>query len=372
MENGSKTTWSDIYRYIDYPMLIVTVVLFLLGVVAIHSASYASGTSLPISKFAVKQLMWGGVSAVFYIAVIKIGYRFFMKMTVPLFSITIMLFLLILLLGHTSKGAQSWFKLGFIRFQPSEPGKVVFAMMLSYLCAKVPPVSLKKMLPMVFCAGSVALLILLQPDLGSCLVYMLMFYVTLIIGGAPAKILWGMIISGVSALPLLWLVLKPYQRLRLMVFIDPTIDPQGAGYNVIQSRIAVGSGGLLGKGFLQGTQGRLHFLPEPHTDFIFSVFSEEFGFIGSMAVMILFFILLLRMISTVLYIKDTRAKVFVASIAAWIWFQIFESIAMSMGLAPVTGLPLPLFSYGGSSLLAVVIALAMVQSVVISERKERF
>ena len=178
--------------------------------------------------------------------------------------------------------------------------------------------------------------------------------------------------AGLAMLPLGWMVLKPYQRMRLLVFIDPTVDPQGAGYNVIQSRIAVGSGGLFGKGFMHGTQGKLHFLPEPHTDFIFSVFSEEFGFAGCVVVLFLFGVLLLRVLAVSQYTKDVRAKLMCVAIAAWLWFQIFESVAMSMGLAPVTGLPLPLFSYGGSSLLVICIALGLVQSAHIAARRERF
>ena len=221
-------------------------------------------------------------------------------------------------------------------------------------------------------AGSIMALVMLQPDLGSTLVYAVMLAAVLIAAGTPVKVLAGMAAAGLAMLPLGWMVLKPYQRMRLLVFIDPTVDPQGAGYNVIQSRIAVGSGGLFGKGFMHGTQGKLHFLPEPHTDFIFSVFSEEFGFAGCVVVLFLFGVLLLRVLAVSQYTKDVRAKLMCVAIAAWLWFQIFESVAMSMGLAPVTGLPLPLFSYGGSSLLVICIALGLVQSAHIVARRERF
>ena len=168
----------------------------------------------------------------------------------------IAVFLVLLVAGHTSKGAQSWFNLGFFRIQPSEFGKVVFALVLAELCAKIPPNDLKGIAAAVGVSGVMIVLIMLQPDLGSALVHSVMLFAVLIVAGAPVKFLLGMIGCGMAALPLGWLVLKPYQRLRLMVFIDPTVDPQGAGYNVIQSRIAVGSGGLWGKGFLQGTQGK--------------------------------------------------------------------------------------------------------------------
>jgi rod shape determining protein RodA len=372
--NNSATTsrWSDIRSYTDYVMLLITLTLFAFGVAAIYSASLSMQRGGVASPFAARQLLWGVVSAVVYVFILKVSYRSAIKAVVPLFGITVAVLIVLLAVGYTSKGAQSWFNLGFFRIQPSEFGKIVFAIVLASLCTKTPPTDAKGIVVAVGVSGIMILLILLQPDLGSALVYSVMLFAVLIVAGAPVKFLLGLIGCGLAALPLGWLVLKPYQRLRLMVFIDPTVDPQGAGYNVIQSRIAVGSGGLWGKGFLQGTQGKLHFLPEPHTDFIFSVFAEEFGFIGSLIVLTLFLLLLWKIVSTALYTKDPQAKLMCTAISAWLWFQTTESVAMSMGLAPVTGLPLPLFSYGGSSLLAVAAALALVQSVVIVEKEDRF
>ena len=374
MASNSTTTsrWSDIRSYTDYVMLLITLALFALGVTAVYSASVSMQRGGVVSPYAFRQLLWGAFSALVYVLILKISYRSALKLSVPLFAVMIAVFLVLLVAGHTSKGAQSWFNLGFFRIQPSEFGKVVFALVLAELCAKIPPNDLKGIAAAVGVSGVMIVLIMLQPDLGSALVYSVMLFAVLIVAGAPVKFLLGMIGCGMAALPLGWLVLKPYQRLRLMVFIDPTVDPQGAGYNVIQSRIAVGSGGLWGKGFLQGTQGKLHFLPEPHTDFIFSVFAEEFGFVGSVIVLTLFLLLLWKVISTALYTRDPKAKIMCAAIGAWLWFQTTESVAMSMGLAPVTGLPLPLFSYGGSSLLAVAMALALVQRVVIVEKEDRF
>ena len=314
MEKNTSNTWNEIRRYLDYQMLVVTLVLFFLGVLAIHSASHVTESYFMISTFAVKQLMWGAMSIIFYIAILKIGYEKILEFTIPLFVALVVMFILLLILGHTSKGAQSWFNFGILRFQPSEIGKVIFAMSLSYLCVKLPPSTLKIVIIECSFVGIILLLILLQPDLGSCLVYAFMFFVVLIVAGAPSKILAAMITMAFSMLPVLWFVLKPYQRLRLLVFIDPTVDPQGAGYNVIQSRIAVGSGGFIGKGFLNGTQGRLHFLPEPHTDFIFSVFAEEFGFIGSILVLILFMILISRMFKAAFDTRDKKAKILVSAI----------------------------------------------------------
>ena len=370
MPEKSGSSWREIRSNIDLLMLFATIALFLFGIAAIYSAS--PNKAVTMSSFAVRQLVWGGTSAVVYVMVLKIGYQRFLDLAGPLFAVMVMVLVLLLAVGYTSKGSQSWFNLGFFRIQPSEMGKVILALALAQVCFKLPPTDFKGIVAAVGLAGVMIVLILLQPDLGSSLVYSVMFFGVLVAAGAPVKFLSGIVLSILAMLPVAWMFLKPYQKMRLMVFLDPTIDPQGAGYNVIQSRIAVGSGGLFGKGFLHGTQGKLHFLPEPHTDFIFSVFSEEFGFIGCLVVLILFTMLLLRMLNVAYYTRDNRGKLLTAGIVAWIWFQITESIGMSMGLLPVTGLPLPLFSYGGSSLLAVAIALALVQSVVIVSRAGRF
>lgn len=372
MAEKSGSSWRDLRSHLDLLMLFATLALFFLGVAAIYSAS--PNKAVTISSYALRQLVWGGTSAVVYIMVLKIGYQRFLNLAVPLFAAMVLVLVLVLLMsvGYTSKGSQRWFDLGFFMIQPTEMGKVVLALALAQLCFKLPPTEIKGFIAAVGLAGIMIVLILLQPDIGSSLVYSVMLFAVLVAAGASLKLLSGIVCSLIALLPAAWIFLKPYQKMRLAVFMDPNIDPQGAGYNVIQSRIAVGSGGLFGKGFLHGTQGKLHFLPEPHTDFIFSVFSEEFGFIGCSVVLILFTTLLLRMLNVAYSTKDTRGKLLIAGIVAWLWFQVTESIGMSMGLLPITGLPLPLFSYGGSSLLAVAIALALVQSVGIVSKEGRF
>lgn len=365
--------WGEIRSYMDWIMLVVTLVLFCFGLAAIYSAStsFAKG-GVPVSGFVIKQTLWGALSALLYVVVLKVDYRNIIKYAWPMFAAILVIFIVLLAVGHTAKGSQRWFNLGIIRFQPSELGKVIFAMVLARLCTMIPPDNFKGIVTALAMAGLVIGLIMIQPDLGSALVYAVMLFAVFIAAGTPVKILAAMMGAGIALLPVGWLILKPYQRMRLMVFLDPTIDPQGSGYNVIQSRIAVGSGGFFGKGFMHGTQGKLHFLPEPHTDFIFSVFSEEFGFIGCALVLLLFGILFWRILNVAQYTKDIEAKIMCSAIAAWLWFQTVESVAMSMGLAPVTGLPLPLFSYGGSSLLVVSLGLALVQSAYIAARRERF
>ena len=363
-------SWGEIRKGMDRPMVFIILVLFGLGLISIYSAG--AGVRRSTTAFAVRQLMWGGVSLCVYVAVIRIGYQNFVRWSYGIYGATLASLLTLLVIGSASRGATSWFRFGSLSFQPAELGKAALILCLARFCSRYPPDTLKKLLGAFVIAGASVLLIIIQPDLGSALVYMTIIFAMLVVAGTPGKYLAAMVGLGIFVLPFFWKTLKAYQRLRLIVFLDPYIDPQGAGYNVIQSRIAVGSGGLWGKGFLHGTQGRLHFLPEPHTDFIFSVYAEEFGFVGSLAVVILFAFLFWRILRAAFRTKDARAKLVCVGVAAWLWFQVMESIAMSMGLAPITGLPLPLFSYGGSSLLMTVVALALVQSVAISPVKDKF
>ena len=363
-------SWAEIRKGLDRPMIMVILALFGLGLISIYSAG--AGVRRSTTAFAVRQLVWGGVSAAVYITLLRVGYQRLVRWSYWIYASTIFTLIVLLITGSASRGAVSWFRFGTMSFQPAELGKIALILALARFCSRNPPDKGGRLLAALAVSGVSVVMIMLQPDLGSALVYGSIIFAMLIVAGTPGKYVAGMVVAGIAALPFFWMTLKPYQKLRLLVFLDPYIDPQGAGYNVIQSRIAVGSGGLWGKGFLHGTQGRLHFLPEPHTDFIFSVFAEEFGFVGSVLVVLLFGFLLWRILRAAFRTKDIRAKLICVGVAAWVWFQVMESIAMSMGLAPVTGLPLPLFSYGGSSLLMTTAGLALVQSVAISPVREKF
>jgi rod shape determining protein RodA len=368
MLSGSR--WDEIRKGMDLPLWFIMLALFGFGIVALFSASL--GVRKANYGFPLKQLLWGLMGVAAYFGVVTLGYKKIMEESHRIYGATLFLLLLVLLMGHTAKGAQSWFSLGPVRIQPSEFGKIGLALFMSRHLCRFPPEDLKSLGLALGFSGISLVLLLLQPDLGSSLVYCAMIGAGLWVAGIKPKYMASLTAAGLSMLPLAWSFLKPYQKMRLMVFIDPKVDPLGAGYNVIQSRIAVGSGGIWGKGFLEGTQGRLHFLPEAHTDFIFSVFAEEFGFLGGLLVILLFAALIWRIFCVAMAAKDLRGKVMCSMVAAWIFFQTFESVAMSMGLAPVTGLPMPFFSYGGSSLLAEFIALGLVQSVAVHTSLERF
>ena len=345
----------------DRNLLFATVALFFIGLFSIFSASL--GMEKNAGAFVVRQAIWGLVSFSAYAVVLRIGYLRLLELAYRLYGIALILLVIVLVLGHVARGSQSWIGFAGIRLQPSEVTKVALALLLSKHLCRHPVKKPRDLAGVLALAGMSLVLVLAQPDLGSAIVLSVMILTALYAAGTPVSYLVGLCGAALLAMPFAWHFLKTYQRLRLMVFLNPYVDPLGAGYNVIQSRIAVGSGRLVGKGFMMGTQSKLGFLPEPHTDFIFSVFAEEFGFLGGLALLALFSLLLWRIIAAGVKSRDLRGKVLVASIAGWIWFQVVEGMAMSMGLAPVTGLPLPFLSYGGSALLSLGIALGLVQSV---------
>ncbi|HOO62821.1 MAG TPA: rod shape-determining protein RodA [Synergistaceae bacterium] len=348
-----------IFRSIDKVALLCTLGVFFMGLLSIYSATHSRG-----NVYLLKQMLWGAVASMAYLVALAVGYRRFFRYAYPLYGIALGALVLVLFIGAVTKGAQSWFSLGPLRLQPSELVKVALALVLGKHLCRYPPTTLRSFCIVLGLAGASSFLVLLQPDLGSVLVYGSMTLVALLVAGTPWRYLGGLLGAVGVLSPLAWMfLLKGYQKMRLLVFLDPHADPLGAGYNVIQSRIAVGSGGLFGKGFLEGTQASLRFLPEPHTDFIFSVFAEEFGFLGCCLLLAFFVLLLWRTLRGGLVSKDLRSKVLVGALTGWIAFQAMESIAMSIGWAPITGLPLPLFSYGGSSLLSMGLALGIAQSV---------
>ena len=362
--------WSEIRSGVDRVMIAVTCALLFLGLVTIYSAG--RGVRATTMVYVTRQSVYAVISLFVYVVILRIGYRNLVRLSYWLYGITLTILLALDAIGVVSKGAIRWIQFGGFSFQPAELGKVTLILFMSRFCSRHPPDNIKNLAAVLTLTGACVLMILFQPDLGSALVYVAIIFAVLTVAGTPGKYLGGLVVIAMAAMPFFWMTLRNYQKLRLIVFLDPYVDPQGAGYNVIQSRIAVGSGGLWGKGFLQGTQGRLHFLPEPHTDFIFSVFAEEFGFVGGVLVIALYACLFWRILRGAFRTKDIRAKLLCIGIVAWLWFQVMESVAMSMGLAPITGLPLPLFSYGGSSLLMIAVALALAQSVAISHVRDKF
>lgn len=348
----------------DKLMFFCAFMLALWGIFCIYSAAAgANGRGL---NLALKQTAWLAFSIFVMLFIMIVGHSKMLEGAYALYGLALFSLVLTYIFAPKVNGAHSWIDLGGFRFQPSEFVKIAIILTMSKFLTRYPPFDFKTFMAGLGVISLPVILVLIQPDAGSALVYLVISFGMLVAAGTPFKYLGGLVGLGLSAIPVLIIfVLKEYQRNRILVFIDPMRDPLGAGYNVIQSRIAVGSGGFSGKGYMLGTQSKLKFLPEPHTDFIFSVFSEEFGFIGNMILILLFSILLFRIILAGIRSRDRRCKILVAGVASWFWFQMFESIGMSIGLMPVTGLPLPFLSYGGSSLLAIFIAIGLVASVYI-------
>lgn len=345
----------------DKALLLVALLVFIIGALTIYSATQAR--NLPFAEsFLVKQLVWMAVAIFFMIIMILISYHRFIDIAYLVYGINVALLVLVLVLGKARLGAQRWFSIGGFAFQPSEFIKISLILALSaYVGSKKDAMSRpgNLIIPCIL-VGIPFSLVLLQPDLGTGLLLVPIFLSILFIGGANIKYLIGMIAAGLAAAPVFWHFLRGYQKQRLLVFIDPNIDPLGSGYTIIQSKIAAGSGGPIGKGWLNGTQNQLNFLPERHTDFIFSVVGEEFGFIGASALVLLYFVLVNKAFTISNTTSDMYGKCVATGVGVLIAMQVVINIGMTIGLMPVVGIPLPLVSYGGSSLLSTMMAIGLI------------
>jgi rod shape determining protein RodA len=353
-----------LYRDFDKTLLLVALVIVMIGIISIYSATQAR--ELPFKEsYAFKQGNWLGIGLIILIIVINFSYQRFIDLSYVIYGICVILLVLVLILGHIRLGAQRWFSIGGFAFQPSEFIKISLVLALAnYVGSKRNAMnSLRDLLAPCALLAIPFVLVMLQPDLGTALLLIPIFFSILLIGGARPKYLAGMISIGIAGLPFFWHFLRDYQRQRLLVFLNPNIDPLGAGYTIIQSKIAVGSGGLFGKGWLAGTQNQLNFLPERHTDFIFSVIGEEWGFLGAIVLILLYLLIAKRAFGIANSTSDMYGKAIAFGIGAMISFQIIINIGMTIGLMPVVGIPLPLVSYGGSSLIATLIAIGLLLNV---------
>lgn len=282
-----------------------------------------------------------------------------------LFAVHIFLLILVLIMGKTVLGAQRWISIGGIGFQPSEFVKVFTVLALARMIGdNQASLKSKRGLIKTFLLVLVPMfLIFKQPDLGTALVLLPIFMAMIWVGGVRLKYFYTMIFTGILLLPFFWHFLKDYQRDRLMVFINPSADPLGAGYTINQSKIAIGSGMFFGKGWLSGTQNKLDFLPERHTDFIFSVIGEEWGFLGSALILGLFLFLVLRGLKIAEDTNDMSGKLIATGITTMLALHVIINIGMTLGLMPVVGIPLPFISYGRSALTANLLAVGFLLNV---------
>lgn len=357
-----------IFSRMDYLSLACTLLLAAIGIAFIYSAGYREDDP-GMSTFCRKQIVWTAVGLCGLLVAAFLDYRRLGTLSIWIYLVACLLLVLVLIVGVKVYGAYRWLDVAGIRIQPSELGKlaVLFALARHLGRPDARPLRWPTLAGAALIVLPVFLLILVEPDLGSALVIVPVAGAMLLAAGLSFRILGRILLVGILLAPLGWFVLDDYQQERIHVFLDPTRDPLGTGWNKIQSAIAIGSGGLEGKGFLQGTQNVLGFLPRTvaPTDFIFSVIAEEKGFLGVLAVLGLYAALLGCGLRAARRAPEPFGRILAAGLTALLFTHIFVNIAMTIGLLPITGLPLPLISYGGSFMVTAMVSLGILQSIAI-------
>jgi rod shape determining protein RodA len=403
----------------DVPLLVTALALSAYGIAMVYSAGQTDVPTSALHAWA-SQLRWLVLGVIAAWGITRGSVRFYEWVALPAYVLSIFLLAALLVIGTgagTAAGVKSWIAIGGVRLgQPSELAKVAMAMMLARVLAerREPPKSLLDLWKPAAVVAVPWVLIMMQPDLGTGIVFIGIFFAMLFWSGVPLPLLlllaspavslilafntnvWGAwflvllalvlwykpfmlegvalmtanVVMGVVA-PILWERLAPYQRHRLLVFLDPSIDPRNSGWHVIQSQVAIGSGGWLGKGFLEGTQKRLAFLPEQHTDFIFAVLGEELGFLGVTLALSLFLFLLFRSVRIAERASDSFGSLLAFGLASSWMVHIIVNVGMTLNLMPITGIPLPFFSYGGSFMLACWLAIGLLSRIALEGRGAR-
>lgn len=350
-----------------------------IGLAALYSASY---NNVRVGQAVFYDQLWAAGWALLIMALLShTDYRKFFEIAYPLYAVSVILLVLVLFLGRHALGATRWFSIGGFSFQPSEFSKLAVILMLArYFSQRRPKLSfnlknsmiglMDDLLTPFFLMGVSFLLIFKQPDLGTAILIFGIFFIMLYASGINARVLRWFIVLLAACLPLGWHFLKPYQRDRVLVFLNSNHDPLGAGYTIIQSKIAIGSGQLFGKGWLSGTQNQLNFLPERHTDFIFSVIGEEWGFVGGLCLLYCYTVLIYCGLEIASHNKDRFAQSAALGIIGILFLQVVINIGMVMGLFPVVGITLPLISYGRTSFIVFAIMLGFLLN--LSKRRTLF
>lgn len=351
----------NLLKNIDWILIGLLLLNSVIGVTFIYSSSHYQPGS-----YYLKQILWIFLSFILLFLLLSVDYKMLISLSVYFYIIALGLLVGVLLFGKLVAGARSWIKLPFIQFQPSELMKIGLILILAYVFAKFAweYISWKKGLLTTALTTIPVLMVALQPDLGTAFSYIPIFLSALILAGINRKMIIYILVFTLVLGVFVWSFgLKDYQKKRLTTMFSPEKDPLGSGYHVLQSKIAIGSGGFLGKGYKKGTQSQLRFLPARHTDFIFSVIGEEFGFLGVLSVLFTYFLLLFRLFQSIGQSRDRAGVYLIFMVAVMIAYQFFINVMMIIGLFPITGTPLPLLSYGGSSLLTTYLGISLVLNV---------
>lgn len=347
-------------KELNWIFIILVSMMAGVGVVALYSAGGGN-----LDPWASRQItrFFMGLVALIIIALIDI--RFWYRMAYPIYIVGFILLIIVEVMGQIGMGAQRWINLGFVQIQPSELMKIAVTLALArYFHAATPEEmkSIRFLIPAVFLIVAPVGLVLLQPNLGTSLMIIMGGAAVMFLAGAPIR--WFLLAgAGVAAmLPVAWSFMHPYQKRRVLTFMNPEDDPLGAGYHIMQSKIALGSGGIEGKGFLKGTQSHLNFLPEKQTDFIFTLWAEEWGLMGGAALLVLIGLIFFSGIWMSLRCRHSFGRLLAMGLTINFSLYVFINIAMVMGLIPVVGIPLPMVSYGGTATLAVLASFGLIQS----------
>lgn len=357
---------------IDMVLLVSSVLAALIGIFVINSASNTMDGHI---KFVLVQsvaliLGIGAMSAVIFFS-----YKYFEKLRFLIFGLGISLLILVLAIGKLSNGTQGWIELGPITVQPSEIAKICFIITLSiHISKKYDSINDKKtLLGLLVHLGCYVVPVILQPDFGTAMVFVVIFAFELLFAGLRKKYILSVCGIGAVITPIIWLLLEEYQRNRIISLFFPENDPTGSGYHVLQSELALGSGMIWGRGYMQGPQTQYGYLPERHTDFVYSVIGEEFGLIGALIVAVILFIIVYRCFDNAKSCShDTFGEMICIGVGSMMFFHVLENIGMCLGIMPITGIPLPFISYGGSNLVTCFIAIGLVQNVRMRRRATKF
>lgn len=348
---------------LDLNFLGTAIVIAAVGLLLVYSATYFSDPTLKIFK---RQILWIAIGLALMIAFLVIDYHALFDIAPILYGIGLVLLLYLVAWGKVTANVKSWIHIGGFQFQPSEFMKIFTALML----AKFFDSNDRAYLDMrsFFTAMAIIMapvaLIIIQPDFGTAATFFPLIAVTMFFGGIRARVWIAMILAAAILMPIGWFAfLKPYQKERIMIFLNPERDPRGSGYQVIQAKIAIGSGGIQGKGFKQGTQAKLEYLPARHTDFIFAVLGEEWGFVGVLVVLSLYLFFVFQALTFAKNARDRGGTFLVIGLIFFFIFHILINVAMQIGVLPTTGIPLPLISYGGSSTMMFFIAIGLMLNV---------
>ena len=366
VKSSSKSNFLEKCKIINWEVIFILFLFFLTGCTVLYSAS-GGDFNLLVKNHIIKFIF----SSIVFIFILLINYKFIKSLSLYFYLISVASLIFLIFFGIESAGSKRWISLGFFSIQPSEFAKIFLVLAMAKYYSEVTYIKNNSLIKSIFPILLILLpflLIVNQPDLGTSLLLLANGLSLIIVSGINVWLILLGFILFISLIPVAWNLLHNYQQNRILTFLNPENDPLGSGYHIAQSKIAIGSGGFTGKGYMQGSQSQLEFIPEIHTDFVFSIFSEEFGFLGSIIILLLHFYLFFYGMKSSFYANNEFDKLVVFGLTINYFFYFLINISMVIGLVPVVGVPLPIISYGGSSMLAIIISFAIIQKININRK----